>query len=725
MYALKLSLYLVCSLLLVAFITPATASATTGAYQRFEHGTIYSSNLGTFAVFDPLDQKYRGLGATSSQYGFPVGETYVTSDRGQCQQFEEGLLCERELVDTRSPAEIAIDNRATQLGSSGASELTNICNYPAKIYSALFPGEDGFILYVGGQAVYSYGGTLDTFNYYADKCTRFGVMTNDPQTGGVGPYNTPGAYQDFQNGRIYWSWRYLGKFVFGAIQTKFEQAGGTNSSYGWPTSEIYAVRENGVTTICQNFEGDRICEQNIPAYTEAQIALRNAIGIEVLVNEIATFCGGMQKVSITGGIAYYDPNFRNVRRVTGDIYAAWGENCNTYGLPENDTSDVTSVTGAAGQAQRFNLIQKVTDFYNSSFGLVVLEGSSRNLYESLGGLGATGFPKRVYTDQSRGICVETEVSSLCERSVSSPPDINDMLAKVTGIELVPNNIQASLFDFYIDNNTQMPVMTMTIKFKGNLTSAETQQLFSALSSSFSWNLNVAYWDGTWSGTHFITQGIHRRRSGAATGDAWSFSKSNTNGVVSFNSLGQEVPFGGGADGKVSVQAIINGVTYSDEKSLRIWGVEPGSSEKLDYMPKEIKAIVVFEARQGNQFSVSSAGGNKLDPVVSFDGGFGLTQLTECNGLPTYGQIWSWKQNIDGGQACFEGKKSAARNHLDAIIGAGNYTNDQLMREAFQRYNGTYYYDNIGGVLTKSVNCKDYLGNVCTYGDNVFNYYKTL
>jgi hypothetical protein len=123
----------------------------------------------------------------------------------------------------------------------------------------------------------------------------------------------------------------------------------------------------------------------------------------------------------------------------------------------------------------------------------------------------------------------------------------------------------------------------------------------------------------------------------------------------------------------------------------------------------------METRKLTHFKINT-------PAVSFDGGFGAMQLTLCNGLPTYRQIWSWKENLDGGRDCLNSKFQAARYHLNNIIGAGNYTYDQLVKEALQRYNGSYYYDNIGGNLQKSKNCIDYLRRECTYGDIAFSHY---
>jgi hypothetical protein len=308
-----------------------------------------------------------------------------------------GITVPSVYVDTRSIEERWVDQLATVLGSSGGSSLTNVCGFPAKTYSNAYQGNSGAIIFINGRAIYSYGGTWDTFQYYGDRCTRFGAPINNPYVGGNGPFNTPGAYQDFQKGRIYWSWKYVGKFVYGAISTKFEQAGGTNSRYGWPTSEVYQATENGTTLNCQNFEGGRICDGEFTPYSAAQEALKPILGRYPATSEITTFCSGMQKVSIPGGIAYYDPNYKNVRKVTGAIYSAWNENCNTYGLPENDTTAVRGFGGVTGSAQRFNLGSMQFDFYQKGNGaVVILEGEVKNKYDSKGGLGRLGFVQNSY-----------------------------------------------------------------------------------------------------------------------------------------------------------------------------------------------------------------------------------------------------------------------------------------------------------------------------------------
>lgn len=72
-------------------------------------------------------------------------------------------------------------------------------------------------------------------------------------------------------------------------------------------------------------------------------------------------------------------------------------------------------------------------------------------------------------------------------------------------------------------------------------------------------------------------------------------------------------------------------------------------------------------------------------MVSGDNGYGLSQMT--NPAPTYEQIWNWKENVKVGVKLFQEKQLEAKGYFSTHP----YTNDQLMRETFTRWNGGGYY----------------------------------
>lgn len=99
------------------------------------------------------------------------------------------------------------------------------------------------------------------------------------------------------------------------------------------------------------------------------------------------------------------------------------------------------------------------------------------------------------------------------------------------------------------------------------------------------------------------------------------------------------------------------------------------------------------------------------PVVSFDQGYGITQMT--NPAPSYEQVWDWKANILGGATVYREKMADARRHLGK--GDRAYTDEQLLRETFSRYNGGFYHEWDAGAETwvrrKNLLCDTVAGNI--------------
>lgn len=76
-----------------------------------------------------------------------------------------------------------------------------------------------------------------------------------------------------------------------------------------------------------------------------------------------------------------------------------------------------------------------------------------------------------------------------------------------------------------------------------------------------------------------------------------------------------------------------------------------------------------------------------EPLLSFDGGYGLTQIT--NPAPTYEQVWSWKENIKVGSNLYQEKQKIAKNYLSKDD--RDYTEEQLKLETLSRWNGGAYH----------------------------------
>jgi hypothetical protein len=75
------------------------------------------------------------------------------------------------------------------------------------------------------------------------------------------------------------------------------------------------------------------------------------------------------------------------------------------------------------------------------------------------------------------------------------------------------------------------------------------------------------------------------------------------------------------------------------------------------------------------------------PVVALDKGYGITQLT--NPVPTFEQVWNWKQNLRGGAKLYQAKQKDAIAYLTAK--GRTATDKQIELETFARWNGGTYH----------------------------------
>lgn len=122
------------------------------------------------------------------------------------------------------------------------------------------------------------------------------------------------------------------------------------------------------------------------------------------------------------------------------------------------------------------------------------------------------------------------------------------------------------------------------------------------------------------------------------------------------------------------------------RTVYVKGTNP-AREKLDAFvatleeAKGYEKILHHEAK-GKQF-INADG----EPVVAFDKGYGLAQLTKP--APTYQQAWNWKDNVRGGLKLYQSKRKEAKSYL-SMRGKDSFTDEQLQLETFSRYNGGVY-----------------------------------
>lgn len=140
--------------------------------------------------------------------------------------------------------------------------------------------------------------------------------------------------------------------------------------------------------------------------------------------------------------------------------------------------------------------------------------------------------------------------------------------------------------------------------------------------------------------------------------------------------------------------------------LTVYGTNPSAAELRTYIRaqpnnEDFEAIVNHETR-GLNFTARG------EPKVSFDGGYGISQLTAPP--PTLAQCWNWKRNVDGGLALLGVKRRNATAYLGAH---GSYTHTQLRLETVARWNGGAYHQWDGSAWVRPANiiCAPGTGNI--------------
>jgi hypothetical protein len=129
----------------------------------------------------------------------------------------------------------------------------------------------------------------------------------------------------------------------------------------------------------------------------------------------------------------------------------------------------------------------------------------------------------------------------------------------------------------------------------------------------------------------------------------------------------------------------------DSRSIRIGATNPGEARVKRHLgdineltDQDRTGLGVILDMETSEYTHVWA---DREPVASFDGGYGLMQLT--NPAPDYEQAWSWKRNLEAGVDLYQGKRAAAKRYLEQS--ERSHTADQLQLETWARWNGGAYH----------------------------------
>ena len=123
-----------------------------------------------------------------------------------------------------------------------------------------------------------------------------------------------------------------------------------------------------------------------------------------------------------------------------------------------------------------------------------------------------------------------------------------------------------------------------------------------------------------------------------------------------------------------------------KRSVYVLGKNPGETRVTTFLStlNDVKGFDKLLAQESQFKNFINADGY---PVVAFDAGYGLTQMTTP--APTYEQVWNWKKNIEGGAALYKTKQSIAKKYLGK--NGRSYTDEQLKLETWSLWNGGNYH----------------------------------
>ncbi len=137
-------------------------------------------------------------------------------------------------------------------------------------------------------------------------------------------------------------------------------------------------------------------------------------------------------------------------------------------------------------------------------------------------------------------------------------------------------------------------------------------------------------------------------------------------------------------GTLSVEILAGKDTF--KRSVIIKGKNP-EQEKVSQFLSGLQDVSGFENVIEKESAFKHFINADGEPLLSFDGGYGLTQMTKP--APSYEQVWNWKENIKVGSGLYRDKQKIAKNYL----GKDNriYTEEQLKLETLSRWNGGAYH----------------------------------
>ncbi|WP_080791812.1 alpha/beta hydrolase-fold protein [Corynebacterium pacaense] len=219
-----------------------------GMAQDFANGRAYwSAETGAFGLVGRINARYSELGGPESWLGFPTSSEMKTPDgRGRFVTFENGSIY---WTATTGPWEIPGDMLAAW-GTQGYEQGS--LGYPTGAAVSFNGGlsqqfQGGYVLRTPQKQAFWVRGEIAR-KYMADGVAQtLGFPKGDEKL------INGGAFQEFDNGNIYWSESTGAHYIkYGEIFNAWGAKGWEQGEYGWPTTDQSAISAGGESITFQH-----------------------------------------------------------------------------------------------------------------------------------------------------------------------------------------------------------------------------------------------------------------------------------------------------------------------------------------------------------------------------------------------------------------------------------------------------------------------------------------
>ncbi|WP_157201867.1 hypothetical protein [Massilia sp. Root335] len=187
------------------------------------------------------------------------------------------------------------------------------------------------------------------------------------------------------------------------------------------------------------------------------------------------------------------------------------------------------------------------------------------------------------------------------------------------------------------------------------------------------------WEIKWAAA---TSGLRESKKRGRTIKNWNQTGKEFEGITSWTADLNGLCLGG------TLTVVVKSGTTTLRRSVQILGTNPTEDKIREYIAT-FDNIPGFDRLVDQESKFKQFISADHEPIVAFDGGYGLTQLTDPK--PKYNEAWDWKANIRAGVTLYRTKRKEAEIYLKGGE-KRTFTEEQLQLETWCRWNSGHYHE---------------------------------